>query len=232
MNRSPMIVFAAVVAAIPSLVSLADDKPTQILAGWGAVTDPDNDCNVRGTPKKLTITIPGTNHNLHPARGVNAPRVLQKISGDFTVQVKVSSEFKPGTSSTVNGRPFNGAGILIWQDGDNFLRVERNAFWIDDSLVCYPPLMEYWRNREYAGANEAPEPATYFRGESTWLKADRKGKNVTVSISHDGKDWIEVKSFEADMLDDLQVGVSAVNSSDTPFTVNFEELTIKGAKSK
>src|SRR4029077_18460223 len=150
------------------------------------------DCEFRLTGEKLNITVPAKNHNLHPVRGLNTPRVLKKVSGDFTVQVKVTSDFMPGKLSTKpqgQARPFIGAGILIWQSEENFLRIERNAYWVDESLYCYPPGIEYWHNRQFGGFSNDPTDVPYFMGRSTWLKCRRQGQNMTVSISHDGKEW-------------------------------------------
>jgi regulation of enolase protein 1 (concanavalin A-like superfamily) len=208
----------------------ADDKPMQTIAGWMSVTDPDKDCEFRLLGDKLGITVPAKNHNLHPVRGLNAPRVLKKVSGDFTVQVKVTSDFTPGKKSTKpqgQGQPFISAGILIWQSEENYLRIERNAYWAGESLYCFPPGIEYWRNRAFSGFNDDPTDATYFVGRSTWLKGRRQGPNVTVSLSHNGKEWYEVKTFQVEMADEVSVGVAAVNSSDIPFTVDFEEFTIE-----
>ena len=88
----------------------AEEKPAQTtIAGWGTVTDSDIDCEYRFTAdqRKLCITVPATPHDLSPIRGLNAPRVLRSVSGDFTVQVKITSDFKPGVNSTGKGRPFN-----------------------------------------------------------------------------------------------------------------------------
>ncbi|MDB5342566.1 MAG: hypothetical protein JWP89_943 [Schlesneria sp.] len=208
----------------------AQDKPKQTFAGWTSFVDPDKDCEIRLTGDKLDIAIPAKNHNLHPVRGQNAPRVLKKVSGDFAVQVKVTSDFAPGTISTKSqgqGRPFNGAGLLIWQSEDNYLRVERNAYWVDGELYCYPPLIEYWHKSEDSKFNNDPTNTPYFTGRSTWLKGYRQGKQMTVSISHDGKEWSEVKTFPVDFDDDLLVGVAAINSSNLPFNVEFEEFTIE-----
>lgn len=210
----------------------ADEIRTESLASRISIVDPDGDCEFRFGGDRLTITVPPTNHNLHPIRGMNAPRVLKQISGDFTVQVKVSSDFAPGKKSTKpqgQGRPFNGAGILIWENGENYLRIERNAYWLGDSLYCYPPLIEYWRDREDSGVNNPPRDASYFTGRSTWLKARRHGDRMTVSISHDGEEWSEVKTFPVDMADEVHVGVAAVNSSDEPFAVDFEEFAVATA---
>jgi beta-lactamase regulating signal transducer with metallopeptidase domain/regulation of enolase protein 1 (concanavalin A-like superfamily) len=200
--------------------------PAPVAGSW-TVIDPDKDCEVRLVGENLSISVPPTSHDLNAVRGMNAPRVLKKVSGDFVIQVKLVGEFKPGTISTGKGRPFNGAGILLWQSEKNYLRVERNAFWSGETLYCYPPIMEYWHDGKYSGANEDLVEAGYFKGQTTWLKVNRQGKNVTVSISHDGKEWTDVKTFPVELGDELSVGVDALNTSDKTFTVDFEELMIQ-----
>lgn len=39
--------------------------------------------------------------------------------------------------------------------------------------------------------------------------------------------WDDVEAFPVELSDELSVGVDALNTSDTPFTVDFEELMIK-----
>ena len=41
------------------------------------------------------------------------------------------------------------------------------------------------------------------------------------------KDWYEIKSFDTDFPDELFVGVLAVNTSDTPFAIAFEEFSLR-----
>lgn len=64
--------------------------------GWGSVTNSDGDCTFKADKGKLTITVPGNLHDLHPNRGMNAPRVLQEVEGDFTATVKVTCALTPG----------------------------------------------------------------------------------------------------------------------------------------
>ena len=35
----------------------------------------------------------------------------------------------------------------------------------------------------------------FFKGESTYLRLERKGDKVTASYSHDGKEWTEAKEI-------------------------------------
>jgi len=64
---------------------------------------------------RISISAPA-NNDLYPLSNHNAPRLLQPISGNFTVETLV--EFNPSYY-------YQGAGILIWQDDGNFLRLER-----------------------------------------------------------------------------------------------------------
>jgi regulation of enolase protein 1 (concanavalin A-like superfamily) len=207
----------------------ADKKSAKSVDGWGDVIDPGKDCTVSDKDGKLLIKVPGTNHNLNPTYryGTNAPRVMQPVTGDFTVQVKVTFSAPPGTVSTVNGRPFNGAGLLVWKDDQNFLRLERNCYWdLTGRLVCYPPLMEDWVDGKYIPSN-TPTDASFFKSPSTWFRIVRQGRNLALSMSQDGAEWTNLKTAMMDLGDEVSVGVAAVNSSTKPFTAEFEDLELK-----
>lgn len=192
---------------------------------WGVIVDPNKDCDI--SDRVLRIVVPPTNHDLNPLRGLSAPRVLQPVSGDFEVSVRVTCDLEPGMKAMGKGSPFHGAGLLIWEDDENFLRIERNAWRNGDSCLCYPPLIEYWRDRQYSGANKVPVPsAEFFPEGSTWLKATRRGNRMTVSMSPDGKKWKDVRSFDIDLTTKLQVGVAALNTSDKPFRAEFDSFNL------
>ena len=102
-NVIPWCAFGA--AGVDQPASAAEPDLINTIAGSWTVTDPDKDCEVRLSGDKLSITVPATNHDLSPARGLNAPRVLKKVNGDFIVQVKLTADFKPGATSTGKGAP-------------------------------------------------------------------------------------------------------------------------------
>lgn len=218
-------------ALLASSWSDAADKKPKSVDGWGAVTDSGADCSVSEKNGKLTIRVPGSNHNLNPTYryGTNAPRVMQTVKGDFTVQVKVTFSAPPGTTPSVNGRPFNGAGLLIWRDEQNFLRLERNSYWDQAGrLVCYPPLIEDWVDGKYT-PKTSPTDASFFKSPSTWFKISRQGENLSLSMSQDGSDWTDLRAVKLDLSDEISVGVAAVNSSTKPFTAEFEDLKLEVA---
>jgi len=83
---------------------------------WSLI-DPGGDAtySVFNLGKYFTITAPAGN-DLYPGN-TRAPRLLRPLSGDFTVETLVA--FDPAPPG------YKGAGILIWQDENNFLRLER-----------------------------------------------------------------------------------------------------------
>src|SRR5262249_23638573 len=109
---------------IPVQTAEGGGKPTD----WGDVVDPDGDCLVvrDGEASRATILISGTAHLLSAEIGrMNAPRLLRDITGDFEVRVRVTGTGHPGGKATTNRyAPYHGAGILLWQDPGNYVRLE------------------------------------------------------------------------------------------------------------
>ena len=66
-----------------------------------------------------------TLHDLNADIGkYNAPRVMWDVEGDFEVEVRVDGDFRPGNlCNRAGGIPFVGAGIVICDGGDNFVRL-------------------------------------------------------------------------------------------------------------
>ena len=75
---------------------------------------------------KITIIVPGTPHLLSAELGrMNAPRLLRDMHGDFDALVRVGGVFHTSGRATVREyAPYHGAGILLWQDEDNYIRLE------------------------------------------------------------------------------------------------------------
>ena len=95
------------------------------LGETGQVINPDGDSQILLDQRNATITVPGSAHDLSAELNlVNAPRVLQSVEEDFIAEVTVAGTVRPAGEPTVPGRPpFNGAGILLWQDEGNYVRL-------------------------------------------------------------------------------------------------------------
>ncbi len=205
-------------------VDIAPPEPRgRELASWGRVIDPDQDCEFRPDDKTLSVKVPGTLHDLHPDLGkFNAPRIMKAIEGNFVLNVKVTGDFQPGgTSTNPRGIPYNGAGILIWIDEANFIRLERAAVLRNGRVTTYVGF------EERTGGKRGVVNSVAFPAGTCYLRLERKGKGITGAISSDGSTWKELKTIETTWPEKLQVGVAAINSSSESFTLKFEEFRVK-----
>jgi regulation of enolase protein 1 (concanavalin A-like superfamily) len=205
-----------------------EDKP-KTLEGWGAVTDPSGDCSFKAEKQRLVVKVPGSIHDLNPRTGMQAPRVLKTVKGDFVAQIKVTGDFKPGEKAAdAEHSSFNGAGLLVWQDEKNYIRLERNRWYVsgEEKYACYPPLLEYYKDGAYQDTDPNSTLDEFFKGRSTWLRLERKADKVVASYSHDGKEWTEAKEITVELPAEVTVGVAAINTSEEPFTVEFEEFKV------
>ena len=228
-RRRRLLLLAAAVCLIVVVGYLTAQK-TKTIHGWGTLIDPESDCTTKEEAGKLTITVPGGTHDLNMALGgMKAPRIVREVDGDFTAQVKVSGEFQPGDQpADPKTAALNAAGLLLWQDEKNYLRLERNGWWSteDKTTACYAPLIEYYLGGDYQGTRPKVDSAEFFKGRSTWLKLERRGDKVTAFYSHDGQDWTMAEEIMVEFPRRILAGVDAVNTSKNPFTVEFEEFRV------
>jgi regulation of enolase protein 1 (concanavalin A-like superfamily) len=203
------------------------DPAGRELSGWGLAIDPDNDCKFAPSARGLGVTVPGTVHDLNPDSGkLNAPRVVRAVEGDFVATVKVTGDFRPGGKSTnPRGVPYNGAGLLVWSDADNFIRLERAAILRAGRVGSYVAFEE--REGGYRGAvhNAAFTPGPCY------LRLERKGSRILGAVSTDWSGWKQVRPIDTIWPARLKVGLAAINSSTEPFSPRFEEFVVesKGA---
>lgn len=192
---------------------------------WGNLVDPVGDCTLRQEGDRLVLVVPGDDRDLNPRTGLlTAPRVLNEVEGDFSWQVRVACPLTPGPiPSSRTNQAFYGAGILVWQDERNFLRLERNT-WTDraGNSSSFTPLLETLQNGASINYNGPTSNLPFFR-EATWFRLDRKGNTMTASMSHDGTNWQHLRAFPIAFGTRLMVGVSAINTSKEPLTVEFSQ---------
>ncbi len=122
-----------------ALAFAADPDPNPFLSGWDKPVDPDKDCKFDKVKAGLTLTIPGKDHDLGVERGrMNAPRLLRDVEGDFVVQVRVGGDFTPSNGSTTTERvPFVGAGLVLMNGDNTYIRLERAALRYDSGVKTY-----------------------------------------------------------------------------------------------
>ncbi|XGW00047.1 MAG: DUF1349 domain-containing protein [Leptolyngbya sp. BL-A-14] len=201
-------------------------QPT--LPGWGKVLDPMGDCRFIVRQTQLTIAIPGTDHALAIERGqINAPRVLQVVKGNFVVQVKVSGAFPKNSRSLVTSRlPFYGAGLLLWQNENNYVRLERTALFSQGNNLSYVNF-EKRQNGKWANLTEMPLTVP---DQAVFLKLERQDDQISAAASYDGKHWTSLPSFKLTLPTKLQVGILAGHNTASPFAPVFTNFSLQSRR--
>jgi regulation of enolase protein 1 (concanavalin A-like superfamily) len=196
--------------------------PKQI-AGWGTWVDPDNDCEVRVEGKEaLLIRVPASPHDLwpenpEPKQRTNAPRVVQDVDGDFTVEVKV-------VGRVLGGEFFRSGAVVIWQDERNFVRFERAGSFRDKTPRHYCWLHVFTDGKRVVNLQREP-----VQDADTILRLSRRGSKLDASFSQDdGKTFTNYPEQDLAFAAAVKVGVAALNASKAPFEVRFEGLDVNG----
>lgn len=197
------------------LVTLGSTLNAQQYPGWGDLVDPVGDCPVDILPDGIELTIPAGIHQLNPTmETVNAPRVWQSVEGDFLFEVRVKDFPRPEKDSGANGnRSYVAAGVVLWQDENNFLRwtrsasAEKNAVY----LSC-----EQFENGKHVGGG-------YFRmkDEPIWLRLERRENTLRMSASDDGKKWQQAIERDCTYPTSLKAGVFGLNVTENKYQFRF-----------
>ncbi len=179
-----------------------------------------------------TIELPGGKAmvNAPQFKLFNAPSALVRVSGEFVAVAEVSNDFDPGgqTISTPSGRKFpftfQGAGLLLWQDEKNFIRLERCKGSDGDVGLIHRVLVEVYKEGRLVGiyySKAIPEKPVV-------LAARRKGTTVQLLFAMPPKDLTVFRELALDFNPSILVGVSASNLSKQSFTAKFDKFTLQG----
>jgi len=191
---------------------------------WGDAVDPDGDCTFEldAREHKVRITVPGKTHILSAEIGrVNAPRFVRDIKGDFDVSVLVAGTDRPGGKATTTlYSPYHGAGLLIWQDPENYVRLEIATDLQHGKSRPYV-------NFEYRKDGALAATSGLKNGDgSNHLRLRRRGDEINASFGPDGVRWNSFPPLAAKFKNQLKVGVAAINSSTKALTAELVGLDV------
>ena len=212
----------ALILVLPAFLPAQDEPAAQLVEGWGTLVDPDGDCGAELTDEGLTIRVPGSAHDLSvEIKRMNAPRVVQDIEGDFIAQVRVHATHSPAGESVIPGRlAYNGAGLLLFGDKNNYVRLERGAILRDGEIK---PYISFERR---SGGEASNHGAVGVGDEAVYVRLERRAGKTYGAVSTDGARWTWFPPFDEVKGDKLQLGVAAINSCALPFTAQFEKLAL------
>lgn len=200
------------------------------IPGWGQPIDPDGDCRIHLDGADLVIEVPSTPHTLrgypHPR---NAPRVLRDIESNWTATVKVSAELDLGDApaGAAAEPPSQSAGLVLWLDDLNFVRLARHAQPKPDGEGAFHTvLFEYTRD----GQRQTPPPAPdgpVLDGPAAWLRLTRHIDKVKAEYSADGETWTELGTLTARFPSRLRLGPVVTTTAPSPLTARFADFQFK-----
>lgn len=215
---------ALIAVLLTCQAAAADDEAPapRTFEGWGTAVDPDGDCKFVLDGKTLGIEAPATPHDLSAELGrMNGPRVVQEVSGDFILEVTVDAELQPTGPSTIPERtPYNGAGLLLYDDEDSYIRLERAAIERGGAVIRYV-------NFEIRDNGQHSARSLPLKIEGDWhMRLERHGDQVQAMLSPDGLRWLPLPPFTMTPPKTSKVGVSICNSSSIPFSASFDDLEL------
>jgi serine/threonine protein kinase/regulation of enolase protein 1 (concanavalin A-like superfamily) len=191
---------------------------------WGGLIDPDGDCRIDLDPSghRIRIVVPGTPHILSAELGrMNAPRLDRDARGDFEARVRVAGVFHPAGRATVQEyAPYHGAGLLVWQDAENYVRLEIAADLWHGKRRPYV-------NFEYRKDGALAVSRGMLIGEdASQLRLRRRGDEIFAAFGPDGARWTSFPVLAANLKGRLKVGVVAINSATKSLTARLDDFEV------
>jgi hypothetical protein len=227
MNRHHGTLLILLTSAALMGLAAAQETKLQAIPGWGNILDPVGDCKIVEKDGGVAITVPGTpvTHNLNPLPEYNllAPRVLQEVSGDFQIVVKVQPFARPeaGTAATAGGASYVAAGLVVWKDGKNFVRSFRAVNGDRNDLFIHIEAFKDGVKQPVKFVTSGGRPPD----EATLLRIKRDKNEFTFDANVNGKDWVPVASLSDFALPTaVQAGVAVINATKKEVTVQFEQF--------
>jgi hypothetical protein len=160
----------------------------------------------------------------------NAPMSLIEVDGDFAALVEVTGDISAGTNLPKDRQgniipfTFQSAGLLLYQDKDNFVRLERSAGVAVATLQpIHKVLFEVVKDGQHI-ENQAYPPVP--EGPVYLLLMRRKGKVMVGASFNLGSPPQPFRVIELDLPTKVKVGLSASNISAKPFSANFENFAL------
>lgn len=206
-----------------------EPPPPPPVIAWLPPIDPDHDCIFRKIGPRLTIEVPGKDHDLGAERDrMNAPRLLFDAEGDFNALVRVSGEFLPSMNSTVPGKPpVVAAGLVLLVDERTYIRLERLVVYRNQKFEDFGN----WEIRQ-DGKRTFSQTSKRLNGKETYLRLIRTGNQLRGSVRAEGQQWDVLRPITISLPQRVRIGVDAISGSMKPFAPSFDRVLFQQGRSR
>jgi TonB family protein len=219
---------------LPPGVAPADPpRPESQPFAWGRFVDPVGDAGAKREGTRIVVSVPSGNRDLAiESRAVAAPRLLQVISGDFQAEVTVDALPSPGPPL---GRvSFRGAGLLLWQDEKNYVRLESATYRLRSPSGAAAYGVAPVADVRYAlfevrrdGRPDRISPADVRLDEGrAQFRLERRGRRVIGLVRQGGSEWRRVGQADVDLPDTVEIGLAAVSIAHSGLLAGFDEYQV------
>jgi regulation of enolase protein 1 (concanavalin A-like superfamily) len=156
---------------------------------------------------------------------MNAPRILKPIMGDFIATVRVVDAMQPkGPSNYKDFLPYHGGGLLVWQDSDNYVRLEVAA-WLDREGK-----IRHFLNFQARQNRELLDKGYDVPAEVNQIRLQRKGSELTPSYLDAKGKWQNLPMLKVDLTDDVEIGLVGINTAGNPLNLTFDQYDVSPIK--
>jgi regulation of enolase protein 1 (concanavalin A-like superfamily) len=114
---------------------------------------------------------------------------------------------------------YHGAGLLLWDNERDYVRLERAAIVRDEQGLHYSNFDIRQEGRHEALNAQIPDQDTYVRVE-------RRGNQLLGATSQDGIHWQYFDAVPIEWPRKIKLGVTAINTSTEVFKAGFSELEV------
>ena len=202
-------------------LAFADEFETETIDPSWCWMDEFGDCAYKIVERTVSslggVEISAANGRDLDGLNVSAPRLMREISGDFAVEVCVSSASDNELAARSTEKPQMG-GLLVWKDKDNFLRFEKGLRGPREVRL------EGYVSGKWQVAGRGL--LSWDRDEEIHLRLERAGEQVSAYCSADGKNWLTCGKLTLPLNDPIQVGIHAIGMIDrTIYCSSFKDGT-------
>ena len=152
---------------------------------------------------------------------------MQEVSGDFTVEVKVTHLDPSQTDSVLKSlgkfpTAYHAGALLVRTNEKNFIRFEKGSKNTKGMRATTCELQVWENGKRMFYAPEDIEDVVVH------LRLERQGDLLLSSFSKDdGQTWKELPQYKLDTLNGtVSVGVSLTNNTDPGCTVKFQDFKV------
>ena len=155
---------------------------------------------------------------------------LTEVEGDFAAIVEVTGDINPGATPpsdrAVRDLRFTvqSAGLILYQDKNNFFRLERAGSVFSQQLrPVHRLIIEAVKDgKQYMNPIYLDVP----EGDTLLILERRKGRVRCMFSPNQGRQIVAFRAFALNLPPKVKIGLSASNISAEPFSATFERFTL------